>query len=35
MAADVTTTFENILKVKGNMTIDEAKEYISDMKVFI
>ncbi len=35
MAADLTKTLENILKVKGNMTMDQAKEYINDMKVII
>lgn len=33
MASDVTVTLENALKKNGNMTSEEAKNYVNDMKV--
>ena len=33
MAADVTVTLENALKNNGNMTIENAKNYVDEMKV--
>lgn len=35
MAADVTTTLEIVLQCEGKMSIDEAKAYLTDMKVYL
>ena len=35
MAADVTIALENALKINGKMTLDDAKNYINEMKVII
>ncbi len=35
MAADVAVTLENTLKTNGNMTLEDAKNYINEMKVIL